>query len=138
MIEIPVSGSFTKHSFDFYHLDENPELRPRLIDRLVEVNYFIVQSRRMFYNHQRLPDMYPLTNRFYEKLFNEELGFKKIAEFNSYPKLEIGKWKLEIRDEGAEETWTVFDHPVVRVYEKTHNHPVEYYENILGEAEKSI
>ena len=131
MIEIPVSGSFTKHSFDFYHLDENPQLRTQLIEKLVEADYFIVQSRRIFYNHQRLPEMFPLTNTFYENLFNGDLGFEHVQTFTSYPTLPLPGVKIEIKDERAEETWTVFDHPVVRIYEKTHDYPMEYYEEIL-------
>ena len=46
-------------------------------------------------------------NEYYEKLFSGELGFSKVAEFSS------GQ-----NDEAAEETFTVFDHPVIRIFKK--------------------
>ena len=85
---------------------------------LVQADYFIVQSRRMFTNHQRLPETYPITANFYDQLFSKDLGFVKIKDFNSFPKLTINHRSLTIDDEFAEETLSVFDHPVIRVYEK--------------------
>jgi hypothetical protein len=52
-------------------------------------------------------------------LFDGKLGFKKVAEFSSYPTIKLFNRKIfEFKDEEAEETWTVFDHPVIRVYKK--------------------
>ena len=62
---------------------------------------------------------YPLLNQYYKKLFNGEAGFVEIAEFTSYPRIQIfGKTLFEFPDESAEETWTVFDHPVIRIYKR--------------------
>ncbi|OGK24664.1 hypothetical protein A3A46_01360 [Candidatus Roizmanbacteria bacterium RIFCSPLOWO2_01_FULL_37_13] len=68
---------------------------------------------------QYLRKKYPLLNDYYDKLFSGELGFVKVAEFNAFPKIQLlGKTILEFPDEEAEETWTVFDHPVIRIYKK--------------------
>ena len=40
---------------------------------------------------------------------------------------------MEIPDEDAEETWSVFDHPVVRIYKKTNTLSTIEYEQILFE-----
>ena len=82
-------------------------------------------------NHQRLPNLYPKTSRFYDALFNGQMGFYQIKEFHSYPILEVGSWKLEVPDENAEETWSVFDHPVIRVFKKTKQFSNEDYAKIL-------
>jgi hypothetical protein len=125
--EVPLTDGFDKISFDFYHLDEDPELPQRLLLNLADSDYFIIQSRRMYANHKD-PSKFPVTSRFYEALFSNELGFRKIKEFNSYPSFfNI----LEIDDEKAEETWSVFDHPVIRIYEKVHPLSKNDYENIL-------
>lgn len=51
-------------------------------------------------------------------LFSEK-KFKKVAELSSYPTIELfGKKVIEIKDEMAEETFTVFDHPVIRIYKR--------------------
>jgi len=91
--------------------------KDELKNHLENANYIFIPSRRIFANHPR--DKYPKLNEYYDKLFSRELGFKKIAEFTSYPKITLfGKTILEFPDEQSEETFTVFDHPVVRIYKK--------------------
>jgi hypothetical protein len=132
MLEIPLTGNLKKVSFDFYNLDENPDLPAQLTYYLSKADYFIIQSRRIYLDHQKFPKKFPKTARFYYLLFSGNLGFEKIAEFTSFPRLEIGSWKLEIDDEQSEETWSVFDHPVIRVYKKTNSYKQKEYEKILG------
>lgn len=57
---------------------------------------------------------------YYAELLEKSKKFRQIAEFTSYPRIELfGKKIIEFPDEDAEETWTVFDHPVFRIYKKT-------------------
>jgi hypothetical protein len=42
----------------------------------------------------------------------------EVAEFVSFPSLEIGNWKLEINDSSSEESFWVYDHPKVEIYKK--------------------
>lgn len=66
-----------------------------------------------------LESKYPRLNEYYRKLFSGELGFEPVAEFSSYPAIEIaGATLIAFPDEKAEETWTVFDHPVVRIFKR--------------------
>lgn len=130
------------YSFNFYDLDENKSLQVQLKSILSEVEYIIVPSRRVFVNFtceypkeasflekflhrvyllgfkpgicEWRKENYPELNKYYEKLFNGELGFKLIAEFKNYPSFLF----FVFPDEFAEETFSVFDHPVVRVYKK--------------------
>lgn len=119
VVDIPVeSESYKVHkvykviSFNFYDLDENLQLQEELKEHLRLADYIFVPSRRIFFN---LNNRYPLLDKYYSDLFSGKLGFKKVAEFESHPK--IFQWKFP--DEQAEETWTVFDHPVIRIYKKT-------------------
>jgi hypothetical protein len=82
-------------------------------------------------NHQRLPHLYPKTSHFYDTLFNGKLGFEQIKKFHSFPKLEVIGYKLEVADEEAEETWSVFDHPVIRVFKKNVQLTREEYARFL-------
>ena len=127
MIDVPLRGSFQKISLDFYNLENNPEDRQKVINSLSEADYFIIQSRRVFLNHQRLKNQFPKTAHFYDMLFNGRLGFGKIKQFSSYPKLSFLGFGLELPDENAEETWSVFDHPVIRVFKKTKQLSKEEY-----------
>lgn len=123
MLEVPLSGQ-SKLAFDFYNLEENRRLQEELPINLVKVDYFIIQSRRIFTNHQRLADEFPITARFYQRLFSNQLGFSKIKEFNPWS-------PIKFSDEQAEETWAVFDHPVIRIYKKVKPYTVEEYEKML-------
>lgn len=126
-------------SFDYYALDENDEVYRRYRDYLAQADYIFVPSRRVFYNHtcisekggeiarerhsdykcKKLEEKYPRLKKHYEELFSGRLGFEKVAEFSSFPRITLfGKTIWEFADESAEETFTVFDHPVIRIYKR--------------------
>jgi hypothetical protein len=60
---------------------------------------------------------YPKLNAYYDDLFGGKLGFVEVAKITSYPRITIfGHTLIEFPDENAEETSTVFDHPVIRIF----------------------
>lgn len=156
------SRSYQYASFNFYDLDENKDVQSNLQRLLPEADYIFIPSRRIFKNHfcnnnsqslisnfqttfnfpitnfinncEYLKNKYPSLNEYYKKLFNGELGFVKVTEFDSFPKLclpfNIGC--LKFNDESAEETWTVFDHPVVRIYKKLNVQPRTRTSSVRG------
>lgn len=93
--------------------------------KLKQADYIIIASNRLYVPLQKLNDCqkykvcYPKTAEYYKKLFKEELGFKKVAEFAVYPEFQILNFKFQIRDEGADESFTVYDHPKVIVFKKS-------------------
>lgn len=119
MIDVPLPPSNTKISLNFYNLEENPLGREKILLALDQSDYFIIESRRVFFNHQRLPKNFPVTTKFYNALFKGDLGFTQVQEVTSYPQVWIADFGLEISDEKAEETWSVFDHPVIRIFKKS-------------------
>lgn len=129
-IDVPLS--FPKKSIDFFNLENEAQARDEIAQTLVKSDYFVIQSRRIFLNHQRLRGLYPKTARFYDALFNGQLGFEQIKEFHSYPSIPFPGSKIEFPDELAEETWSVFDHPVIRVFQKRVSLEKEDYEKILN------
>ncbi|PIY72292.1 hypothetical protein COY87_01775 [Candidatus Roizmanbacteria bacterium CG_4_10_14_0_8_um_filter_33_9] len=138
--KIPISN-YQYLSFDFYNLDTNIELQNQLPYLEQSADYIFIPSRRIFTNHtcinlktfpnitgdypkrcMNLEDQYPLLNKYYNDLFSGRLGFEKVAEFSSYPKIQLfGKTIVEFPDEKAEESWSVFDHPVIRIYKRIQN-----------------
>lgn len=137
MVDVPVSGNYLKTSLDLYPLEDSQTTKLQLVEALEKNDYFIIESRRMFANHQRLPNLYPFTKNFYDLMFKNEhienpLGYKNIMEFNSYPNLNILGFTLIFSDEKAEETWSVFDHPVIRIYKNLHTKTKEDYLRLLG------
>lgn len=93
--------------------------------QLQETEYIILASHRLFVPLPKLKDCdkvepgfcYPLTAAYYENLFNGSLGFSKVAEFVSQPKLPF--LPLYINDFPADENFTVFDHPRILIFKKT-------------------
>lgn len=95
---IPVlPNNFTVDNYDFY------EYNPTTLSRsLLATDYIIVPSRRVYKNYNF---------NYYQNLFNGNLGFKQIKT--------ITPWSdLFLNSENAEETWSVFDHPTIRIYKK--------------------
>jgi len=109
-------------NLDFYHLDDDPSFLPRLIDRLSRSDYLLVPSRRIFKNQVGID--FPLSSLYYQNLFSGQLGFSEIKKF------EIKNYFV-LNPENAEETWSVFDHPTIRIFQKTSRLSPEQYRNLL-------
>ena len=89
-------------------------------------------SRRLFKNYPSLAKQYPIVTKYYQLLFSGALGFEKVAEISSFPQFTFFNYKLAIfPDEDAEETFTVFDHPVIRIYKKTNRLTKQQYEALF-------
>ena len=109
--------------------EDTPEKLEQLLDVLDEADYISMSSGRLWQSIPRLPMRYPVTTRYYELLFAEELGFEKAAEFHSYPRL----FGIEFDDTWAEEQFTVYDHPKVLIYRKTDDYDRE---RVRGHAQR--
>jgi len=130
-------------SFNFYNLDEDINLQNELNFYLKQANFIIIPSRRIFLNYycpaeknkwftevisgyfpgrcEKVRKEYPLLNHYYDNLFSNNLGFKELIKFYPYPKITLfGKTFFEFNDESAEETYTVFDHPVIRIFKRSY------------------
>ena len=91
---------------------------------LHDTQYIIIASNRLYVPLQKLtnckelpPDRcYPRTAAYYQKLFNNQLGFTKVAEFTDYPKVPF--LNLELKDDSADESFTVYDHPKIMIFKK--------------------
>ena len=114
-----MANNYEVISFDFYHVNEKPKLFDELINHLETADYIFIPSQRLFKHRLRLAEKYPLTAQYYRLLFSGQLGFEKVAYFSRLP------------DEQAEETWSVFDHPVIRIYKKIRPFSKEEYQSLL-------
>jgi hypothetical protein len=97
------------------YAEDNPEKLDHLIEALESADVVSLSSNRLYDSIPRLPMRYPLMVRYYRLLFSGELGFRRAAEFTSYPRL----FGIDFPDQGAEEAWSVYDHPRVQIFVKT-------------------
>lgn len=133
-------------SFNFYDLDSDKQVQQELLQVLQEADYIIVPTRRIFANHwcptesshvalawprtlvswgyerdrcAKLRKQYPILNAYYDDLFSGALGFDQVAQFSSSPRIEVdGARVFALPDEQYDETWSVFDHPVIRIFKR--------------------
>ncbi len=119
VVNLPLDPvSFSINNFHFYDLNQKTNSASLLASALEEADYILIPSRRIFANHYS-PE-FPVIEKYYQKLFSDNLGFVHLKTFSAFPRLSLREFPLLVLpDEYAEETWSVFDHPVVRIYKKT-------------------
>jgi YYY domain-containing protein len=93
---------------------ETPEKRTKLEGVLDQSQYVIMASRRLSASIPRLPERYPMATTYYRLLQSGQLGFELTARFQVEP----GLGPLQIDDSQAQEDFTVYDHPLVEVWQK--------------------
>jgi len=105
---LPLSASFRVTDFDFYNLDFNQANQARLKSLIATSDYILIPSRRVFKN-QTSP-LFPQSAAYYHQLFDGSLGFQLIETYQPL--------SLFLNPESAEETYSVFDHPTLRLFKK--------------------
>jgi len=128
VVDIPnLNLSVNHHNYFLYDIQTNLILRKSVFDSLDKAEYVVVDSRRVFHNYScfwfenrflkylpcRAEQDFPDINRYSRELLNSQ-KFKRIKTESNYPSIGSFEWM----DENAEETITVFDHPVVRIYQR--------------------
>jgi YYY domain-containing protein len=101
-----------------------------LKDILSQADYIILASNRLYRTIPRLPQRYPISTRYYELLFAEELGFRLEKVFTSHPGL-LG-WTIV--DDAADESFTVYDHPKPLIFKKEQELSDEESDALFAEA----
>jgi len=92
---------------------------------LNQTEYIIIASNRLYVPLMKMTDCtrlpvgrcYKTTASYYQRLFDGSLGFQKVAEFSTMPTIPI--LNIPIDDSGADESFTVYDHPKVMIFQKT-------------------
>lgn len=135
-------GTFGYQQSGPLNLYENDDVRKlqELSQVLPRTDYILLFSNRLYATIPRLPERYPMSSRYYQLLFGEQLGFKLVAAFDKYPQLgpvalvddTFSDPKLPVpellRNERpapitvnlgrADEAFSVYDHPKVLIFKK--------------------
>ncbi len=98
---------------------------------LVDADYVAISSNRVRGSVMNLEREYPATIRYYELMLSGKLGFDLVAHFKVEPSF-LG---LSIDDSGAEEAFTVYDHPEVWIFKKNASFDPDQVFGLLASAD---
>ncbi|NPA91191.1 MAG: hypothetical protein GXO55_07060, partial [Chloroflexi bacterium] len=108
--------------------EDTPEKFETIKRNLREADYYIFATARLYKSIPRLPQRYPMTTRFYELFFAEQLGFVRVLDVHNYPQL----GPFVFPDDSADESFWVYDHPRVLIYKKVRDLSDEEWDRLLG------
>ncbi len=108
--------------------DDNASKYSLLRSRLSEADYIILSTNRLYGAIPRLPERYPMSIKYYQLLFAGQLGFEKVAEFTTYPRL----GPFVFNDDASDESFTVYDHPKPIIFQKVRELSDAEWDALLG------
>ena len=128
-------------------LDEpdTDEKRQSMLALLQQADYIVVASNRAYDAMPRMPQRFPMTLAYYQALFDCDspritncaypavapmkggLGFDLVATFESYPSF----GPIPFPDQTAQESFTVYDHPKVLIFQKSGDFSLDQVRTIL-------
>ncbi len=107
---------------------DTPQKRQALVQSLSQIDYIVLSSNRLYGSIAKVPETYPMASAYYSLLFQGKLGFDLVATFTSYPSL----GPLQVVDDTADESFTVYDHPKVLIFKKSRDFSPEKVQQLLG------
>lgn len=107
-----------------YYEPDTREKMSGICRDLAGSDYAVFQTKRIYGSVTRAPEKFPLTTRYFYRLFAGDLGFTLTEEFASRPAL----FGVEIPDELADESFSVYDHPKVLIFRNTGHLPASVIE----------
>lgn len=122
------SGPYNRELLTVYD-EDGPQKLDYYATTLPKAEYIILSTRRMWAVMPKLGVRYPLTKKLYAKLLAGDLGYTEVRQFTSYPSL-LG---ITIPDETVEESFQIFDHPTVRIFQNTERFDGETIKRTLNE-----
>jgi uncharacterized membrane protein len=108
--------------------EDTAEKYELLRNTLMDCDYVVLATNRLWRTIPKLPDRYPMSVRYYEALFSGELGFEQVHTVETPPRL----GPLVFYDQAADESFTVYDHPQPRLFQKKRQLSLTEWEALLG------
>jgi YYY domain-containing protein len=109
-----LNSTYKSIQMELFYPDDQVKL-DTLISNLEQVDYITISSNRLYGTIPRAAERYPLTTAYYDRLFDGSLGFDLVHSETSYPSF-LG---IDLIDDGAEESFTVYEHPKVYIFRKS-------------------
>ncbi|MSQ31739.1 MAG: phospholipid carrier-dependent glycosyltransferase [Dehalococcoidia bacterium] len=128
--------------------DDNEAKRDRVIGEIMRADYITMYSNRLYGVIPLLPERYPFTSQYYARLFDGPLGFELVYQRQNNPGLfgiTIGSDTFKkpgltapkgydrptVNLGFADESFTVYDRPLVLIFKKTSALTREQLETVL-------
>ena len=149
---IPYLGRYDVRELPLYNPD-GPQKTDLLSRELAEADYLVLYSSRLYGSIARLPDRYPASSRYYNLLFAGDLGYELVHFEANHPSLPgialvndtFSRPGLPTPDPvaayrpafatfnlgHADDSFVVFDHPLVLVFENTGGLPAGAMQALL-------
>jgi YYY domain-containing protein len=122
-------SAYTVTDFGYYERPDGATKIRELSEELARSNYIVFQTKRLYGAVTRAPERYPKTTNFFYELFAGDLGYTLVHEVASRPAL----FGIEIPDELADESLTVYDHPKVLFFRNDEHLPAAVlYDKIMN------
>ena len=111
-----------------YYEPDTPAKWRQISQQLAGADYIASTPMRFLVLWTMAPEKYPISNKYFYMLFAGDLGYAPIYDYASRPSL-LG---IEFPDELADESFTVYDHPKVIIFENTgHLSGDDLYQKIM-------
>ena len=137
-----------------YDDDTGAKIR-QIAEELAGADYLVFYSNRLYGTIPRLPERYPVSAEYYRLLFSGRLGYQVVDAQTSYPSLagvsfvddtlsrpalpapglaNTAPAGLALDLGFADESFTVYDHPMTLVFENTARHTAQAIEQTLRDG----
>ena len=118
-LPLPLEGGLSPTQYrqielPLYVVDDGVK-RGDLLAKLNSADYIVIASQKLRDSIPRMPHRYPFTINYYQGLEDGSLGFDRVAEFHR----SLNFLGFPISTRGAEEAFSVYDHPPVVIYKKS-------------------
>lgn len=110
-------------SLSYYEEDSPAKIR-KIAQEIATSDWVVLQTKRLYGAVTQAESRFPLTSRYFHMLFAGDLGFTLEREFASRPTL----FGIQIPDELADESFSVYDHPKAVLFRNTKRLPAEEIE----------
>ncbi len=107
-------GAYILENLQIQEPDTPAKVR-RMAALLAKSDLLVESSQRFFRVMPRMSLRFPMTSRYYQMLEDGGLCFEKLREFHRV--LNIAGL-FDVDDSSAQESWFIYDHPIVRIFKR--------------------
>ncbi len=116
-LEDPNKKTYTLTELPVFDKDSD-EKWERMSRLLKSGDYYVLSSNRAWGSVTTVPEKYPRTSQYYRELLGEKTEYRLVKKITSYPSLRYLGIPLDFPDQQSDESFTVYDHPVVLIYQR--------------------